>query len=771
MRYISILDRKTRKRLAFLQNAYDIGYKLEMNKIWSAQFTLPYDDPKNRYCQPLNYLEIYDGDEYIGLFRIIPARTNRSAGTQEITYECEHVIATLLDDVLVKWHEVGNLGMPTRSVIAYVLRQQTVGNWTLGDCDFSHQYLYGWENENLLTALFSIPNIFTERYRWDFETQQWPWTLHLRANPTEETVQKRVYNSATGQTETFTVVRHNAVAEVRYRKNMTGIEKTVDASTIVTRLYAFGYGEGENQLNISKVNPTGKLYIDADTQSQYGVISQVWVDRRYQYDDTLYQAAVKRLNELKAPKTSYSVKTAYIGALKKCHIGDIVRIIDDDDGVDVYLPVESIQKNDMLGAPDDAQLTFGSLQENAAGTVADLFERQKVEETYSQGAVTLFSESFQDNASADFPAEMRFYIPGNVVHINQILLQGRFTAFRGYSKATKGGGATSTTTQNGGGTSVTSNSGGSTQVTSASGGGSTVTSEDGGNSTVTSEDGGSSTVTSQDGGSSTVTSEDGGSSTVTSQDGGSSTVTSESGGGSTATSAAGGEGSVTSAGGGSRDQYTDEAGAGTSQKDKTDSTTASAGVAHYHEFSWRHKHKFTFGDHTHGVSIPSHSHSVEIPNHTHDVEIPDHTHDVEIPDHKHNVELPDHTHDVEIPDHKHNVEIPNHTHSVDIPDHKHGVDIPAHKHNFSIPDHTHNIEYGIYQGTTASSGALIIDGTTVGNYRSFSDLNLIPYLNKDEQGIVTRGWHTLKVKPNALTRVELDLVIQLFANSRGGGQY
>jgi hypothetical protein len=59
-------------------------------------------------------------------------------------------------------------------------------------------------------------------------------------------------------------------------------------------------------------------------------------------------------------------------------------------------------------------------------------------------------------------------------------------------------------------------------------------------------------------------------------------------------------------------------------------------------------------------------------------------------------------------------------------------------------------------------------------------LDLIPFLSKSGSEVsgsketsteVSRGWHTVTVTPDALTRVEFDLVTQLFANSRGGGQY
>ena len=89
-----------------------------------------------------------------------------------------------------------------------------------------------------------------------------------------------------------------------------------------------------------------------------------------------------------------------------------------------------------------------------------------------------------------------------------------------------------------------------------------------------------------------------------------------------------------------------------------------------------------------------------------------------------------------------------------------------------IPDHTHNITYGIYSGSTADSLVVSVDNTSVGTFqKSISDLNLVDYLAKDDSGNIRRGWHTIEITPDKLSRVECDLVIQLFANSRGGGQF
>ena len=77
MKYISVYDHMTGKRLAFLQNAFNIGYSIELNALWTARFSLPYSDPKRKYCDYFNFIELWDGDRNVGLFRIMPAAASK----------------------------------------------------------------------------------------------------------------------------------------------------------------------------------------------------------------------------------------------------------------------------------------------------------------------------------------------------------------------------------------------------------------------------------------------------------------------------------------------------------------------------------------------------------------------------------------------------------------------------------------------------------------------------------------------------------------------
>ena len=122
-----IFDRNM-KRLAYLDNAISVGYTLEANSLWTATFTMPADDKKNQYCEPLNYVEIFDGDERIDLFRIIGEDLERGDGATRF-YNCEHVLATLLNDVLFQYHQCGGTGIRTAAVLNYIIARQTVKNW------------------------------------------------------------------------------------------------------------------------------------------------------------------------------------------------------------------------------------------------------------------------------------------------------------------------------------------------------------------------------------------------------------------------------------------------------------------------------------------------------------------------------------------------------------------------------------------------------------------------------------------------------------------
>ncbi|MCC2250382.1 hypothetical protein JUJ52_10435 [Virgibacillus sp. AGTR] len=171
----------------------------------------------------------------------------------------------------------------------------------------------------------------------------------------------------------------------------------------------------------------------------------------------------------------------------------------------------------------------------------------------------------------------------DISKINQI----KSRTFRGYSKATGGGGAIVKSTKGGGGTTRSTTSGGGTTATSSSGGGTSKSTQSGGGTSQTS-----------------------------------------------------------SAGGDHRHRVFRHMSDGGSSPARAYVAANGAGVhvqASTPEDLWT---EGSSGNHSHSVSVPNHSHSFTVPNHTHTVTVPNHSHEVSIPNHSHEVTLPNHTHEI-----------------------------------------------------------------------------------------------------------------------------
>jgi len=581
----------SRRKTAILQNAFGRTETEEMNAVPSFEFSLPGNDAKNSYCKPFHYVR-NDGGQ---LYRIVsPTATQEE--TAAVKYQCEHVIATLIDDVIFGQCVVGNLGTYTADVINYILSKQHVRNWVLDVCDFDRQFEYAFENENLLTALFSVPNMLPEPYMWTYDTSVYPWRLSLRKIDTEQAPQ----------------------FYIRAEKNLLSYTEERAAQEVCTKLYCLGYGEGVNQLTISEVN-NGLPYLLAPQEkiNEYGLITRILVDRRFEDAASLKAYGQKCLDELQEPTAAktFSVADLYEltnDDLDKAAVGKIAKFA--GDGTKTY--ITAITRNyDNVG---DMTITLATKACDVASTIADLADRQRIEQVYSQGATQIYAQSVQANATADVAAKLNFYIPSEMRIVNAVKVKISLSAFRSYSKSTSGGGKTTATSSAGGSTTVTSTSGGSTTVTSSNGGSTSVTSSSGGGASVTSSSGGGTTVTSGDGGSKSL-------------------------------SAIGGK----------------YEGASTTYPKGTSYTDYASGSGSHRHYFGLHYHQFSIPNHTHVISIPSHTHSVTIGNHSHTVSIGNHSHTVSIGNHSHTITIPNHTHSVTIGEHKHTVEIPNHTHSIE----------------------------------------------------------------------------------------------------------
>lgn len=571
------------RRTAYLEKAYGTIEAEVMNDVGTLEFNLPTTDDKAQFCNPFHYARWINAEtgEKGEMYRVIKPEPLQEE-IPSIKYTCEHVLATLADSVMPGHHTIGNIGVYTDEVINYVLSFQTTKNWILDECDFRRQFEYGWSNETVLNALWSIPNRFSEPYIWKVNTLTYPWRISL----------KRIDTAA--QSKFF----------IRGGHNLLSMQAPSNAAGIITRIYPLGYGEGDNQLTIRSVN-NGCEYLQSPNSviEKYGIIERYFVDRRFEDAQSLKDRAQAILDVMQEPQLSATVDITDIyqktnDENDRIELGKIVTVVDEaesEQSIKSY--ITSIARNrDEIGS---AKITIANKPNDVASSIADLADKQRIEQVYSQGATQIYAQSVQANASTDKGAILRFYIPSDMRIVNFVNAKITLDRFRSYSKATGGGGATTATSDAGGGSTATSNSGGGTSTST----------EDGGSAATSTESGGGTTTTSDS----------------------SSISTSDSAG-----------------------SYSDTFGTGGAQVNDG-SFFAQTGKMESHTHGVpNHKHSIaiSIGNHRHGmahthrVSVPSHKHEFTVPEHSHSFSIPAHTHSVTIPSHSHRLTLPNHTHTI-----------------------------------------------------------------------------------------------------------------------------
>ena len=713
---LNVYDRETRKKTAVLQNAFNIVETHELNQIYLLSFSLPSTDEKNKFCLPRHFVRWGDDGE---LYRIkSPQKNDSDVGT--ITYECEHVITTFCDSVMFGSFQYGGAGVRTQEAITWLLSQQKTQDWVLDVCEFDRKFEYLWEQENILNALYSIPKEFATPYKWTFDTTVYPWKISLRAIDT--TVKPEFY--------------------LRARSNILSSGTSADYANICTRIYPLGYGEGVNQLTIKDVNE-GVPYLESPQNiiNQFGIVEKVLVDRRFENAESLKAYAQSMLDVYQTPTMSRTFGITDLFPLtnfdwNQAEVGKICKMTQDE--TIAYITKTKWQR-DKAG---DLQIDLSTKASDIAASVADLADRVRIESVYAQGATQLYQHSKDANATPDKGMVMSLYFPAEMRQINKVLLRLKLNAFRSYSQATNGGGA------------------------------STITSQSGGSSTVTSQSGGESTVTSQSGGSSTVTSEGGGATgtTSTADSGGSielSTYNSTNETWADPSAIYVSRTYLNNYAYGTRLELAYNSGAHRHSSNGCDATEfyrpSEDDLNHNHVIhskptSYDGEHYHVISDttgHIHGFdkSTFAHWHAVRITN-------------------NYGKSGLSHSHNFSIGSHTHNVSIPSHTHDVSIPSHTHNVSIPSHTHNVTLPEHTHTISAGIFESGNPTAFDIYVSGQKKATVNATSyDGDIVTWLLNSDGQVPRNSWIDVEIKPNDLAYVVSSVFVQGFVQSRGGGNY
>ena len=804
-----------RQKSAVLQNAFEITETQELNKIYTLDFKIPADDVKVQFLQPFHYVRYGETGQ---LYRIIKSELEDN-DPPILSVNCEHVIATLVDDLMFGAYQYGGGNIKTADVIQWLLSKQKTVNWELAECDFTHRYEYNWEQENILNALYSIPGEFTKAYKWTFNTTVHPWRLSLKA--IDSTVHPEYY--------------------IRAKRNLLSSGTAQDFAGICTRIYPLGYGEGVNQLSIKdatvdkssvvKVTRNGKTiningtistardaikygntYIESssDIVAQYGIKEKVLVDRRFEDANSLFSYAQTMLEGLQTPSmsrsfdvvdlypiTSQDIDSAEVGKICKmtgdntiAYITKTVRVLDEAGNLTIEL---STKATDVVSA------------------IADLADRVRIESVYAQGATQLYQHSKDANATKDKGMIMSLYFPSEMRQINKVLMRLKLGAFRSYSQATTTETVTVDTCSN-----------------------ETVTVDTCSNETVTVNTCSNETVTVNTCSNETVTVD---TNTTELTD----ITTTNDGGGTTSSS---GGSTVSVSGGGSSGNGTDEMTSGLSMSVSASGTVSapmatqtsapstdvtSESIWDYSSYEPTTKTAYApnsdgetvntttdllawgesgnkgsgwqedqgDGHHTHTTYVPydhyhqlynfkiaiptlripinqfAHKHNIE---HYHTVSVSggasggQHTHSFSIPNHSH--EISAHSHSLPSLSHSHSITLSGHEHSITLNGHEHSITLEGHSHSITLDGHSHDITPGIFEYGDPKSFTIKVSGTTkaIVNATSY-DNDIVAWLLDDKNQVPRGSWIDVEIIPNDLAYVQCSVFVQGFVQSRGGGNY
>ena len=377
--------------------------------------------------EPGQLVRLYPPEDSAGIYRV--TRTRRRPDRVEVSLE--HGLALLGDRVLPGYTELGGGGMTVEQVLQRLLAEQTGDGprWQLGEAPQEAALAWSFENENLLTALLTV-GAACAGTMWRLDQSGLPWRISLVPCPEEPE------------------------CRVRPGRSLQEAAVTLDRSSLVTRLWPLGYGEGEDQLHIGSVND-GKRYLDADTADTWGLVEAVWTDSSITDAATLKAEAQRVLESRCRPQVSVTVTAAELSSLTGAPadhftLGSVCRLTLPGSGGVLDERIIAISRPDMKNQPLKAVLTLANAGTTVLDRIAGLSRDSSVIRRCSQGAAQEYAVHHSENCDAAHPAVVEFYIDRDAIHVNRVLLNFTAKAYRVYETFQESGSCSAKYTVSGG---------------------------------------------------------------------------------------------------------------------------------------------------------------------------------------------------------------------------------------------------------------------------------------------------------------------------------
>lgn len=297
---------------AVLENAYDIIVTSEINGIDTLEFKLPFKDSKREYVENEKQVRIVS-DTY----RIRTVTDDKDESGKAIT--SVYAEAAFYDLSFSAKKEENTFTADTADVpMAYALQGT---EWEVGVVNVSTKRTWTSTENNALSILRHVQNI----HGGDL-----------------------IFDNANKLVNLLTFSGTDSGALFCYRKNMKSIQRVIDTTSLITRLYAVG-ADGMTFANIND----GKPYVEDFTYTSEIRIKTLDCSN-FTNPYQMLEFANMRLADYAAPRISYVLKAMDLTVLtgyehEAWNLGDTVMVVDED--LDLSIKTRIVRREYNLQEP------------------------------------------------------------------------------------------------------------------------------------------------------------------------------------------------------------------------------------------------------------------------------------------------------------------------------------------------------------------------------------------------------------------------------------
>lgn len=316
-----------------LENAYDIIVSSEINGEDTLSFSLPFGDPKRKDID--NEKKIQIADNVYKIRTITDKKDSNGDAVTSVYAEAEFYDLAFSGRAEEKAFDAAD----ARTAMVYALKNT---GWLVGFVTVNTYRTWTNTEKNALSILRNIADLYGGDLVFDSQNR----LVHLY----------RVYGKDSG-------------ALFMYGKNLKEIERTIDTTGLVTRLYAVG----ANGMTFASIND-GKEYIEDHTYTEENRVSALDCSS-FTNPYEMKEYAEMRMAQYSKPSVSYVLKAMDLSVLtgyehEAWELGDYVRVEDKDLGVSVTTRIVRREYN--LQEPWNTVLELSTKLKNLGNSVSQL---------------------------------------------------------------------------------------------------------------------------------------------------------------------------------------------------------------------------------------------------------------------------------------------------------------------------------------------------------------------------------------------------------------